>query len=182
MDAKELMELFEKRRSIRKYKDEPLPAELVRRVAEAGLMAPSATNAKEVVLVTVTDPEIIAQIPAVKNGGAAFVKDAKAIIVALGDTTKKDNWMEDAAIAMTHMMLMAEALGLGACWVHIRNRDDANGVPGEVNVRRLIGAPEHFGVDALLALGWADEEKRPRTLEEMSVNHEGEPRLREEKF
>ena len=181
MDAKELMELLARRRSIRKFTDEPVPPELVRQVAEAGLMSPSSKNDKEVVLVTVTDPETIRAMAGVKKAGGAFVKGAGALVVALGDS-RKDIWMVDAGIAMTNMMAMAEALGLGSCWVQILNRFDGEGKPAEENVREILGAPEHLGVLALLALGWPAESQPPRTKEEMAVDREGAPRLFEEKF
>ena len=72
-------------------------------------------------------------------------------------------WVEDASVASTYIMLEAESLGLGCCWVqmHLRGTDD--GKSAADNLRADLNLPEHFDLLSVLAIGYKNEEKDPRT-------------------
>lgn len=72
-------------------------------------------------------------------------------------------WIEDAAIASSYILLAAEQYGLGACWVHIRNRMGQEKTADE-EIRSLLGVPENYAVLNLIAIGEKAEEK-PRYTE-----------------
>ena len=97
-------------------------------------------------------------------------------VVVLGDTTKTDVWIEDCSIAMALMHVETHKLGLGSCWVQIRNRM-AQGETQTSNdyVKALLHVPEQYEVLAILGLGHPDEEKAPYTLDALhyeKVHHE----------
>ena len=69
------------------------------------------------------------------------------------------------SIASTYILLAAEEKGLGACWVHIRNR---SGVmkSSDAELQKLFEVPEGYNILNLVALGEKGEEKAPHALEE----------------
>ncbi|MBQ2004366.1 MAG: nitroreductase family protein, partial [Peptococcaceae bacterium] len=85
-------------------------------------------------------------------------------------------WIEDCSIAMALMHVEAHKLGLGSCWVQIRNRM-AQGETQTSNdyVKALLHVPEQYEVLAILGIGHPDEEKAPYTLDALhyeKVHHE----------
>ena len=79
-------------------------------------------------------------------------------MVVLGDTTKTDLWIENAAISATYIQLCATNLGLGSCWVHVNGRlrdhkDPSKGL-AEDYVRDLLGLKEAFKPLCIVALGY----------------------------
>ncbi|MBI5159288.1 nitroreductase family protein [Candidatus Micrarchaeota archaeon] len=51
---------------------------------------------------------------------SALVEGASAVIVVCADMKKGNRWVEDCSIAVAHMMLQATELGLGTCWVQVK--------------------------------------------------------------
>lgn len=79
-------------------------------------------------------------------------------------------WVEDASLALFAMMLQAEELGLGSCWVQVMVSDtlgkDGQPLTSHQYLQQLLDLPEGVEVEAILALGHPARELRPRTLEE----------------
>ena len=65
------------------------------------------------------------------------------------------------------MQLQAADLGLGSCWVEVRDRYREDGTPSEEYVRELLGIPEHFGVVAIVSIGHKDEDRKPINPEKL---------------
>lgn len=59
------------------------------------------------------------------------------------------------------MQLQAEELGLGSCWIQVRNRFAADGTPAEDIVRDTLSIPENLTVECIITVGHKDEERRP---------------------
>ena len=66
-----------------------------------------------------------------RASGADFLKDAPLAIVVLADPLASDVWIEDASIASILIQLQAEDLGLGSCWIQVRERYTATGMPAD---------------------------------------------------
>ena len=87
----------------------------------------------------------------------------------IGDAEAADGWVEDCSIVMTQMMLRAAELGVGNCWCQMRMRfkknADENGpaVSADDAARELLGYPEQYKLEAILALGMIDEQPEPHT-------------------
>ena len=88
-------------------------------------------------------------------------------VAVVADTTKTDVWIEDCSIASIIIQLAAEDLGLGSCWVQIRRRMDAEGNVSEDVVRKLLGIPEHYAVQSIVAIGHKAREAKPFDEEKM---------------
>ena len=156
--------LIEGRRSIRRYKKDPVEPEKVAKILEAALRAPSSRNLKPWEFIAVTEPELLAKLAEARKHNA-FLKDAPLAIVVCADSEKCDVWVEDAAIAATFTGLAATALGLGHCWLQIRKRDHSPEQTAEEYVRAVLKIPSHLKVEAIIAIGYPAEEKagHPRT-------------------
>lgn len=146
----EFMDVIRKRRSIRKYKRDPVPKEMILEVLEAARLAPSAGNRQPWRFVVVTDPETKG-----KLGLRSWAAEAPVVIVGCGDSQASSRWYShDLMIAFEHLVLAAANLGLGTCWMGRMGRDET--------IKEVLGIPEHVKVIAVTPLGYPDEEPGPR--------------------
>ena len=84
------------------------------------------------------------------------------VMVRTADKRQAEFWIEDGAIASAYILLAIEQYGLGACWVHIRNRMGQRGTSDQ-EIRSLLGVPDGYTVLNLVAIGEKAEEKRAYT-------------------
>ena len=153
--------LIEKRRSIRKFKPVPVETEKVDKLMEAALRAMSSRGINPWRFIVVDRPELIQQLATARPSGSTFLKGAPLAIVVLADPEKTDVWVEDTAIATTFLHLAATDLGLGSCWVQVRNRHHDDTTTAEAFIRNLLGIPDSLKVTAMLAVGYPDQKKAP---------------------
>lgn len=109
------------RRSVRKYKDTPVPAELIDSIITAGLYAPSGRNMQSPIIVAVTNKELrdrLSRMNAAVMGaeGDPFY-GAPAVLIVLADKNCRTH-VYDGSLVMGNMMLAAHDAGLGSCWIH----------------------------------------------------------------
>lgn len=157
-----ISQLLAVRRSHRKFTDESVSADEVRQLMRAALMAPSSKGMHSYEFVVVEDPSTIEALSRCKAMGADFVAGAPLVIAVLADPALSEVWVEDASVAATCLLLQAEDLGLGACWVQVRGRKTQDGGDSEQYVRRLLGVPEGHGVCCLVAVGHKGMERKPQ--------------------
>ena len=161
----DLYQVMKERRSVRKYLNEPVPDEKLKRILEAARIAPSWSNLQCWRFVIVGDHErkktIAASMPDNNPARRAVGETAPLVIVLCADPSEsgnpdgKDFYMLDAGLAMQQLMLAAHAEGLGTCWV---------GWFEEEKVRRACAIPEQYRVVALSPLGIPEKQpsERPR--------------------
>lgn len=154
-------ELIKIRRSMRMFTDELLSSDEVKLLLRAALMSPSSKGTHSWEFVVVDDKDKLLQLSQCKDKGADFLKDAPMAVVVLGDPAVSDVWVEDASVASTMMLLQAEDLGLGSCWIQIRRRADEEGGDAEENVRQILGIPAKFRVLSIVAVGHKGMERKP---------------------
>lgn len=154
-------ELMQLRRSMRKFTEEPLTPEQVETLMRSALMSPSSKGKHAWHFVVVDDKDMLCALSQCKAAGADFVKDAPMAIVVVGDPTESDVWIEDASVAATVLLYQAEDLGLGACWVQVRQRTTADGEPAENIVRHLLNIPDEMVPAIIVAVGHKGMERKP---------------------
>jgi nitroreductase len=155
----DIFETIKTRRSIRKYKLEPIPEEKLMIIYESAQKAPSASNRQPWRFVVVQDTKRKKALSEAANN-QTFLSDAAAIIVATGDPEITPRWYEkDTMIALEHIVLAATALGYGTCWI---------GAFDEDAVKRLLKIPSKVKVVALLPIGVPNEKPAARTRKELS--------------
>lgn len=158
----DLMEAIKTRRSIRRFKETPVPESLLKEVLNTARLAPSADNAQPWRIIVIMDADLKLKLISASYG-QKFIAQAPVLLVVCGVPEETfstiGGYMNahviDVAIAVDHMTLAANALGLGTCWVGRFNED---------KVREVLEIPEDVRVIAMIPLGYPDEapEKTPR--------------------
>ncbi|MBN1332451.1 MAG: nitroreductase family protein [Synergistales bacterium] len=165
-----MLDLLRTRRSIRKFQDQPLEKEKVEILKEAVLRSPSSRNVKPWHFIFVDDRELLLKLASSKRHGAEFLEGAPLGIVVLGDENQTDVWVEDCSIATFTAHLTAHSLGLGSCWIQIRNRDHSDYDSAEEYIQDLLAIPDHMRVESIIAIGYPGEEKEGVALEEIDFS------------
>lgn len=173
-----MLSFIRSRRSTRKYRPDPVEAEKLTQIVEAGRYAPSGGNnqythflvirdkavldhlsdmaAKAFAAMELTEglyPSLAGAIRHAKAGGYRFHYDAPVLILTANRTDYGNN-IADCACALENMMLMANALDLGSCWINqLRwlNED-----PEITAYLRTLGLTEEEKVWGALSVGYAD--------------------------
>ena len=165
----EFFSIIKNRRSIRKYKTDAVPEDKLKRILEAGRLAPTAANRQPFLLYLIRNPKDNKKFA--KALKQKWALDAPVIVAVFGDpkgcwTRSFDNkkfHFVDVAIAMDHLILTATSEGLGTCWI-------ANVDPDKI--KDALDVPDHFEFVALTPIGFADEspmEKQKKKFDELIV-------------
>lgn len=162
-----MIELLRKRRSVRSYTGKQIDRASIDLLLEALLRSPSSRNYRPWEFIVVDDPQILARLSAAKEHGSAFLKQARLGIVICGDESKSDVWVEDCAIAAILAQMTAESLGLGSCWIQIRERRHDAASSAEEYVRELLGIPAGIRVESILSIGHPAEKRAPLPAAEL---------------
>lgn len=158
-------DLARRRRSVRRYSKRCVSGEDVLAVVRAGLMSPSGKGLKSCSFVVVDDAGVLRDLSRCKESGGEFVSGAAFAVVIVCSSDVSDTWIEDGSAAGMMMLLAAEDLGLGGCWVQVRGRRDVCGVCAEANVRRALSVPDGIRVLGIMAFGHKETERRPHSEE-----------------
>jgi nitroreductase len=152
--TKKMIEILRKRRSIRKYTNELVEPEMLEILKEAVLRSPSSKNIDPWEFIFVTEPETIQKLKDCKPHGATPLATAPLAVVICADKTKNDVWIEDCSIASILLQLTAQNLGLGSCWIQIRNRQHTETVSSEKYIQQLLNIPEKYRILSIITLGY----------------------------
>ena len=159
---KDFSELIKTRRSMRQFTEELLSGDDVKLLLRAGLMSPSSKGLHSYEFIVVEDKQMLQALSQSKAVGSDFLAGAPLAIVVLSDPQTSDVWIEDASVAAMNILLQAEDLGLGACWIQVRERMDAEGRPTEEIVKSLLGIPEGMRAVCMIAVGHKGMERKPQ--------------------
>ena len=168
-----LFALAARRRSVRRYTEKHIDDAVINEIMKVALTAPTSFGHKPVEYVVVRDKDMIRRIGSCKRMGGSQINGADAVIVVTvktADPRSAEFWIEDGAIASAYILLAAEQYGLGACWVHIRNRMGQQRTSDE-EIRSLLGVPDGYTVLNLIAVGEKAEEKRPYTEADLHMEN-----------
>ena len=157
-----LRELALRRRSVRRYSDQPISRETLQAMLETALLAPTSWGREVVEFVVVEGRERLFELAQCKSIGAPSIAQAAAAVVVIADMSSAEFWIEDASVAATYLLLAAEEQGLGACWNHIRNRSGRRDAAQE-EIKALLGIPARYAVLCMVSLGHKGEKKSPRS-------------------
>ena len=163
----DILQTILNRRSVRQYTDEPIPEEKLNAILYAGLAAASSENRRPWEFVVVRDRAMLDALGDCRPGASNLLSKCQAAIVVCADAEAVDVWVEDCGSAMTQMHLMADAIGVGSCWLQVRLRKAADGRDTADVVRQLLGIPAKYGVMAMLTLGMPASHPAAHTVEEL---------------
>jgi len=160
-----MLDLIMKRRSIRKYTEQPIADADIQRMLEAAMAAPSANNIKPWEFVVVRDRQLCRRL-ADTHPYSKMAAEAAVVFVVCGREGDSRHWVEDTSAATENLLLAAAGLGLGAVWVACYPN-----VEREQYVRDILGLPQDWRVLCLVPAGHPAESKEPRTQFDASRVH-----------
>jgi len=175
-----LLDLIRQRRSIRKFTGEAIEADKLEVLKEAALRPPSSMGHNPWEFIFVADGQLLNKLSKAKPHGSSFLAGARLGIVVLADPEKSAVWIEDASIASIYIQLAAESLGLGSCWVQIRERMHDDTQSAETYIAELLNIPSNLKVESVVGIGYPAEEKAPHKREALQdekvfMNQYGSP-------
>jgi len=150
MDA---IEAIEKRASVRSYRPDPVPREMLEELVDCGRRAPSAMAVHPWHFVVVTEKATLRRIAETTDYGG-FIADAPACIAVFCENGKY--YLEDGCAAVENILIAAVARDLGACWVAGDKKAYADAI------RDMLGAPANQKLIALLPVGYPAAPPKPR--------------------
>lgn len=146
------MDLVRQRRSIRKYKPDPVDEDDLKYVLEAARLAPSWDNRQCWNFIIVKGQRLREELASAAR--RKWVADAPVVLVACADPSRsakkdgKEYYLVDMGVCVEHLILAATERGLGTCWV---------GDFKEKQVKKALDIPKNIKVAALIPLGKPDE-------------------------
>ena len=173
-----MLSLIKQRRSIRIFQDRKVEKIKIDQIIQAGLLSPSSKNNNPWKFILVDDKELLVELSDAKEHGSQFLAKAPLAVVLLADPEQSDVWIEDTSVATTLLIIAAQDLDLGTCWIQIRERKHSERVGSEEFIKKLLGIPKNLRVLCIVAIGYPDEEKpekqiEKRKLDEVYQNHFG---------
>ena len=155
----DILEVLKGRRSVRRYKSDPVPEELLDKIVEAGLYAPTGMNRQETIILKITRPEVVRQL-GLANGRLMGKENTDAFYGApavLCVLSKRDipTAIFDGCSVLSNMMNEAASLGLGSCWIH-RGKEQFETEEGKkILAQAGIDSSRYVGIDSLV-VGYPD--------------------------
>ena len=155
----EVIKNIKERRSIRKYEDKMIPKEIIEKILEAGTYAPSGMGRQSSIIIAITNKEVRDKLSKLNAQIMGVESDpfygAPVVLVVLG---KKDipTYIYDGSLVMENLMLSANSLGIGSCWIH-RAKEEFETEEGKEILKSLGIEDEYEGIGHCI-LGYKDEE------------------------
>lgn len=166
----DMLEIMRSRRSVRRYTDEKLSDEQLKEIVSGALLAPSGHSKYPCEFIVVKSRELLEKMSHCRKGVAKMLEGAAAAVVVIADKDKSDTFVEDSCVAMMSMQLVATSLGVGNCWIQVRNRDAEDDTSSENYLRGVLNFPENFACQAILSLGYPAKPPRARELDKLNFD------------
>ena len=155
----EVIKNIVERRSIRKYKRDIIPNELIDEVLKAGTYAPTGMNKQSPIIIAITNKKVRDKLSKLNAKIMGTDTDpfygAPVVIVVLADKTVP-TYIYDGSLVMENMMLAAHSLGLGSCWIH-RAQEEFETEEGKELLKSLGITDDYEGIGHCI-LGYPDME------------------------
>ena len=158
------------RRSVRRYTDEKISDADLKQIVTAALLAPSGHSKYPCEFIVVKNRELLDKMSRCRKAVAKMLTEASAAIVVVADKDKSDTFVEDSCVAMMNMELLATSLGIGNCWIQVRNREAEDDSSSEEFLRGLLNFPENFACQAILSLGYPARPPKARELDKLNFD------------
>ena len=136
------------RRTVREYKPDPIPQEVLHKILQAGRWAPSSSNTQKWHFVVVQDRDTLASLAKIATNGK-FIAQAPLAIALVMDNAPRPQL--DGGRALQQMELMAWSQGIGMCFVGVRAADQQEAI------KKLLRIPEAMELITLLPFGCVAE-------------------------
>ncbi len=152
--SKALLEFLLTRRSIRRFKPDKPPIELVLKVLDVARYAPSARNLQPWEFIIVDDAEIKNKLAELHVGAAPLKNAPMAIAVVSDKDISPVSYLVDGANAAIYILLGLHAVGLGGVWIQTLRDTE--------RIQEILGLPKNKIPVAIIAIGYPDEQPKPK--------------------
>ena len=140
-----IVQIIKTRRSIREYKNTPIPKKILIRLVDAGL-APTARNIQPWEFIVITQKEALQKLAEIITENGRFIAQASCAIAVFSSETKY--YLEDGSSATENILLAAASFGIGSCWIAGDKKEYA------AKVSDFLNAPVPLKLISLIALGY----------------------------
>ena len=160
----EVIKNIKERRSIKKYKEDKVPKEIIEQIVEAGTYAPSGMGLQSSIIIAITNKDVRNRLSKLnaKIMGAEIdpFYGAPVVLVVLAKKNIPTH-IYDGSLVMENLMLAADSLGIGSCWIH-RAKEEFETEEGKEILKSLgINPDEYEGIGNCI-LGYKDEERKSK--------------------
>lgn len=163
----EVLKTIEERRSTRSFKPDPVPEEIIRTIAEAGLYAPNGGGRQDTLTMVITRKDLLERLSEMNakyglwNIGKKFnpFYDAPVVMVVFG-TKESETRENDGSLIIGTMLLAAQSLGLGGIWVH-RAKQEFESEEGKAILRELGIDENRYEAIGHCVIGYPAEPAKP---------------------
>ena len=154
------LDTIKTRRSIRKFKSDAIPEEILNKIIEAGSYAPSGMGRQPVIILAVTNKELRDRLSKLNADVMHSTNDpfygAPVVLVVFADKSAPTH-VYDGSLVMENLMLAAHDLGIGSCWIH-RAKEVFEKEEGKEILKSLGIEVDYEGIGHCI-LGYADGEE-----------------------
>ena len=154
-----MLDKIKTRRSIRKFKSDMVPKDLIEKIVEAGTYAASGMNRQPGIIVAVTNQELRDQLSKMNAEIMGTNTDpfygAPVVLIVLADKSAP-TYLYDGSLIMGNLMLAAHELGIGSCWIH-RAKEEFDSAEGKELLKSLGITGDYEGIGHCV-LGYVDGE------------------------
>ena len=161
----DIYEAIRKRRTIRKFQQNPIPEDILKKLIDTARIAPSGSNMQPLKYVVVNEEKLTAEIfPHVK--WAAYIapkgnpeideRPTAYIVVCIDNDIRRVTPESDAGAAIENILLAAVAENIGTCWMQAVDKPE---------IKKILNIPEQYAIDSVISLGYPKEES---VMEELS--------------
>ena len=158
----DILEVIKTRRSVRKYKSDMVPAEIIDKIIEAGTYAATGMDRQSPIILAVTDKELRDKLSKMNSRIMGKSEDfdpfygAPVVLVVLADKSMP-TYIYDGTLVMGNLMLEAHALGVDSCWIH-RAKEEFESEEGREILKSLGIEGDYEGIGHCI-LGYVDGEE-----------------------
>ena len=145
-------EILLTRRSIRKFRPDIIPAEVLDQILEICRFAPTSKNSQSYYFKFIEDAEIRLRVSEVREKSSSSIARAPLAVAICSDPELSLRHIQDGCIAAYHFILTARYFGLGTCWIAAMDRED---------VKRMLDIPQEHYIATITPLGYPLEQKTP---------------------
>ena len=153
------IECLKSRRSVKSYKPDMLPKEVIQEIVEAGTWVPTGMNRQSPIILAITDKKVRDQLSRMNAQIMGAKGDpfygAPVVLVVLADKSV-GTYVYDGSLVMGNLMNAAHALGIGSCWIH-RAKEEFESQEGKELLKSLGIQGDYEGIGHCI-LGYPKEE------------------------
>lgn len=153
----DIIKAMEERRSIRKYRADMIPSDIIDRICEAGIYAASGKGNQSPIIIAVTDKALRDKLSAMNARimGVDFdpFYGAPVVLVVLADRSFP-TYIYDGSLVIGNLMLAAHSEGIGSCWIH-RAKEEFDSEEGKAILKDLGIDGDYEGIGHCV-LGYTD--------------------------